>query len=266
MGKLLKGVQSTTEQAVQSVTAMKNVKSTIDSVARFSSVAQDMYALAGKTVLLSLSKAWLGVGLIKPARTEKISTDSTASKHAPTAAFSERAETPEIDRFDTSKMWSIRFGDYFMPLSQTYAVRASKKLNVSSLVDGIDIIQQTRKEAKSVDCTLKISVNTEHKNLNLASEDGKIKQLAEFLSELYEDDVVFNVDNETINDTLGIEWVIMSSFKFIPRAGQRTFTFEFSLTEVKFGDNVLTFDERQIQDPQEEANFFTLPDSVATGA
>jgi plasmid replication initiation protein len=138
-----------------------------------------------------------------------------------------------------------------MPLSQTYSVRATKKLNISSLVDGIDIIQQTRKEAKTVDCTLKISVNGDQKNLQLVNENNKIKQLAEFLSELYEKDVVFNVDNETINDTLGVSWVIMSSYRFMPRAGSKLFTFEFSLTEVKFGDNVLTFDENQIQAPTE---------------
>jgi hypothetical protein len=70
------------------------------------------------------------------------------------------------------------------------------------------------------------------------------------LSELYEKDVVFLVDNETLNDTFGVEYVIMSKYRFMPRSGSKTFVFEFSLMEVKFGDDILTFDEKQIQAPE----------------
>lgn len=231
MGKLLKGVLSTTQKVVSEVTAGKSVKEVLSSSTEASSV-RDNFAIAGNAVLLSLSKAWLGLGILKPAK------------------------TPEINRFDTSKMWSIKFGDYFMPLSQTYSVRAKKSFNLSSLVDGIDILQQTRKEAKTIDCTLKISVNSNYGNLTMLKDEGgelyKVTQLQDFLTELYEKDVVFQVDNQTINDTIKVDYVIMSEYRFLPRAGSKVYIFEFSLLEIKFGDNVLTFDETQIQTPVEE--------------
>ena len=59
----------------------------------------------------------------------------------------------ELDRYDYTKLYSLQIGDYFMPMSQTFSVKARKRLNVSALVDGPDIIQQTRKEAKTINCT-----------------------------------------------------------------------------------------------------------------
>jgi len=254
MGKIYKGVQSTTQAAVKDVTAMNGIKKTLDTGNEIGGVIRDAKAIGGKAVLLALSKAWIGLGLVNPAKTDgKEIPGVNAAWYARLNYKGQVSTTPEISRFDTANMWSIRFGNYFMPLSQTYTVRATKKLNISSLVDGIDIIQQTRKEAKTIDCTLKISINESQKNLQLMTrdEEGKnaISKLQEFLNDLYENDIVFLVDNETINDTLGVSYVIMSSYRFMPRAGSKTYIFEFSLTEVKFGDNVLTFDERQIQAP-----------------
>jgi len=254
MGKLVKGVESTTQKAGNEVTSLKNVKKSLDFANTVGSNVQDAYTIAGKAVLLSLSKAWLGISVFKPATTEKTLYDAAfARAYARSRYKGEESKTPEADRFDTSKMWAIKFGDFFMPMSQTYTVRAKKTLNTSSLVDGIDIIQQTRKEAKTIDCTLKISVNENQENLKIIEEDEKgireVTQLQKFLAELYEEDVVFQVDNETINDTIKVDYVIMSSYRFLPRAGSKVYIFEFSLTEVKFGDNVLTFDETQIQEP-----------------
>lgn len=256
MGKLYKEVQSRTEIAVKATTANNVVKTTLNTAKAVGSAIGDARQIAGKAVLLSLSKAWIGIGITRPAKTERaIPSGMTSDIYARLNYNNELSETVKIDRFDTSKMWSIRFGSYFMPLSQTYSVRAKKRLNISSLVDGIDIIQQTRKEAKTIDCTLKISVNEAQENLQIVVKDeegvDKIAKLQEMLSELYENDVVFLVDNETLNATLGIKYAIMDSYKFTPRVGSKTYIFEFSLTEVKFGDNILTFDEKQIQAPVE---------------
>lgn len=255
MGRVTKQVQSFTEDIKSSVTSNKTVKNVNQTLTQVGTDLQDAAAIGGKAVLLSLSKAWLGIGVVKPAKTQKTLdigvSGPNAASYARVNYKNEKSETPIIDRFDTSKMWSMNFGGYYMPLSQTYTARAKKRLNVSSLVDGIDIVQQTRKEAKTVDCTLKISINESQETLQIVDEDNSVQQLAAFLTELYEKDTVFAVDNATLNDTFGLDYVIMSGYKFTPRVGSKTFMFEFSLTEIKYGDNVLTFDERQIQGSDE---------------
>lgn len=178
-----------------------------------------------------------------------------------------RAEKNGIDRYDYTQLWSLQLGDYFMPVSQTFSLRAKKRLNVSSLVDGIDIIQQTRKEAKTVDCTLRLTLRNNQPNLMIARNtravDGEvwtygfdeyvetevqesINNLASFLSEFYENDGVFIIKNKMINETFGINYVFISEYQFLPKVGMGTFEFKFSLTEVQYGDDVLTFDVREI--------------------
>lgn len=152
-----------------------------------------------------------------------------------------------------------------MPLSQTFSLRAKKRLNVSSLVDGVDIIQQTRKEAKTIDCTLRLTLRNNQPNLQImkTTESGgfsiegvsnavvnsvsaKVVELAQFLREFYDDDAVLRIRNKMINETFGVDYVFISEYKFTPKVGMGTFTFEFSLTEVKYGENVLTFNLREI--------------------
>lgn len=159
-----------------------------------------------------------------------------------------------------------------MPLSQTFTLRARKRLNVSSLVDGVDIIQQTRKEAKTVECTLRLTLRDNQQRLMIEKikpdtysaqtefdEDDfeeveteeltaqtAIDNLAAFLSELYEDDSVFIIRNKMINETFGINYAFMSDYEFNPKVGMGTFEFKFSLTEVQFGNDVLTFDVKEI--------------------
>lgn len=177
-----------------------------------------------------------------------------------------------IDRHDYTKLWSLQLGDYFMPLSQTFTLRARKRLNVSSLVDGIDIIQQTRKEAKTVECTLRLTLRDNQQRLMIEKikpdtysaqtgfdEDDfeeveteeltaqtAIDNLAAFLNDLYEDDSVFIIRNKMINETFGINYAFMSDYEFNPKVGMGTFEFKFSLTEVQFGNDVLTFDVKEI--------------------
>ena len=90
------------------------------------------------------------------------------------------------------------------------------------------------------------------KILQIVNAQNDVLQLAQFLDDLYESDAVFAIDNETINNTFHVTHVIMSEYKFAPRAGMGTYTFEFSLTEVKFKDNVLTFDLKEVR-PEQKA-------------
>lgn len=156
------------------------------------------------------------------------------------------ASTGGIDRYDYNKLWSLQIGDYFMPLSQEFTLRAKKRLNVASLVDGIDIIQQTRKEAKTIDCTMRFTLRNDQPNLSIVTDGGEAEDamttFAKFLRQFYENDAVLEIKNSTINNVFDVSHVIISEYKFTPRKGAMTFQFDFSLTEVIYGDDVLTLD------------------------
>lgn len=215
------------------------------------STAGDLVGIAGKAAVLTLSKAWIGIGMVKPASTERRNDVPNIEElqHKQITRVEGRvrgASGAPLDRFDYEKLYSLQLGDYFLPLSQTFTLRAKKKLNVSHLVDGVDIIQQTRKEAKTIDCSLRISLRENQNNLQIVDINNEMQQLSWFLSDLYDDDAVFAINNDMVNNTFGVTYAIMSEYKFIPRVSMGTYTFEFSLTEVKYDDNVLTFDLREI--------------------
>ena len=156
-----------------------------------------------------------------------------------------------IDRFDYEKMWSLRIGDYFMPLSQEFTIRAKKRLNVSALVDGIDIIQQTRKEAKMIECSMRFTLRQDQPNLTMVKEaqQGAVNAMdtfSNFLRDFYDNDAVLEIHNKTINETFGVRHVFISEYRFTPKRGATSFQFDFTLTEVIYGDDVLTFDVREI--------------------
>ncbi len=204
-----------------------------------SSAANDLAGVPGKLAVLALSKAWIGLsvkGIIDGP--EKTVPKGVKDPRKYNVVFARKG----LDRFDRTKLYSLQLGDYFMPLSQTFTVKARKKLNVSQLVDGPDIIQQTRKEAKTIECVLRIGINDSQKNLQLLDVSGEIAKLNALIYDLYESDRVFEVDNEEINNVHGVTHAIMTEYRFIPRVGMGTYTFEFSITEVKYGDNVVTFD------------------------
>ena len=49
------------------------------------------------------------------------------------------------------------------------------------------------------------------------------------------------ISNQTINEVFGVIHVMITDYKFTPRTGMGTFMFEFKLTEVLYGENVVTF-------------------------
>lgn len=228
---------------------INKVNNTVSAVAN---TAVSAYNTAGNAVLLTLSKMWIGYGLVHPAKTDPNATlipvpDILKKKVDGTTPVIE-SEAQILDRFDYERLFSLQIGDYFMPLSQNFSLRAKKRLNVSSLVAGIDVIQQTRKEAKTIDVKLRMTLRPDgvHDNLKIVDIDNKIQRLSWFLNELYEDDTVFFVANDMINNTFGVTYCFMTDYRFTPRQGMHTYDFEFSLMSVAYGDNVLTFDLRQV--------------------
>ena len=208
-------------------------------------------SVVGEPVTLALSKAWIGISTVAPARTNDdalfslpswVKTEDDAVK-----ARTVSVETEKIDRYDSTKLYSLQIGDYFMPVSQTFDLSASKKLNFSDLVDGPTIIHQTRKQSKTINCTLRLTLRDNQPNLSIVQAEraqeaeNAMFMLAQFLQEFYEQDTVLAISNQTINEVFGVSHVMITDYKFTPRTGMGTFMFEFKLTEVLYGENVVTF-------------------------
>lgn len=226
---------------------------------RLGETASTIHKAVTEPVVLTLAKAWIGIGLIRPARTqeESFNTDPKFRPKLRTINSPERIS----DRWDYTELWHMQLGKYLMPQSQTFTLRAKKRVNISSLVDGPDIIQQTRKESKTIDCSIRMATREGKGNLNMlkerdatnstASQDSAVPsdigKLADFLQELYENDTIFRVWNNEINNTFKVEYVFMTEYKFTPRVGMGTFTFEFTLMEVLYGENVVTFNLRETE-------------------
>ncbi len=242
------------------------------------------------TIVLTLADAWLALGLIRPASTQgggwsDLITVPAWLKKAAVGKKDGETQLPSYVRDNYEALWHLKLDDYYMPLSQTFTLRAKKRLNVSSLVDGIDIIQQTRQEAKTIDCSLRLTLRKNQPNL-MVTTDGKLSEaitaasdihnyidgnillnsggvvnnnvkvvedfspLEEFsamLQKLYDENLVFEVRNKLINETFGVNWVILSEYRFLPKTGMGTFQFDFTLVEVKFGDDVLTLEKKEMR-------------------
>lgn len=216
---------------------------------KVSSTVQKGYDAVSGTVVLSLAKTWIAVGMVRPATTDgtpMFEKPAWLKSKSPAALKSTEGSTPTVDRYNYDGLYSVQIGDYFMPLSQTFRLRAKKRLNVSHLVDGIDIIQQTRKEAKTIDCTLRLTLRDNQDNLKIMKASNKVAELSQFLTDFYESDAVFEINNDTINNTFGVTHVMITEYDFQPKAASMTYTFNFTLTEVNYGENVLTFDLTEV--------------------
>lgn len=239
----------------------------------------DVAQATSDAVLLSLSAAAVTLGTIRSFKKKDKGGEVQDPELGVMTYGKQSIETKQesFDRYNPTKMYSLKIGDFFMPLSQSFTLRAKKRLNISSLVDGVDIIQQTRKEAKTIDCVLRLTLRDNQPNLTITdSITGKAEEIftrsytnlaggfestdegvvttshpkyiltafTRFLSDIYEQDKVVKIENDVINKTLGVEYAIMSEYKFLPKHGAGTFTFEFTLVEVDFNANVLSIPQQ----------------------
>lgn len=245
MAEFNKSVSAWTEKKAEQYTG-STFNRALNTVA---SSARGAYDIAADAVLLTLSKAWIGISATRPAKTNDDKAYSvpswlqSASTSPEVATIS--ASTPTLDRFDYTKLWSLRLEDYFMPLSQTFDLKAKKRLNVSSLVDGIDIIQQTRKESKTLNVRLRLTLRPGQSNLHIVNVENEMQTLSDVLSDLYESDQIFSVNGDMINNTCGVTHVIMEEYELTMRTGMM-YNLNMKLREVIYADNVVTFNLREI--------------------
>lgn len=247
----------------------------------------EVVQVASDAVTLALDAKWIGLSTANIFKKKKEDTSAQASTDTQLKKLVEGKDVAtqrvQFDRYDSAKMYSLQIGDYFMPMSQSFTLRAKKRLNISSLVDGVDIIQQTRKEAKTIDCTLRLTLRGNQPNLEMVQIDqqGKGRFAAEkytessgfdkqgslvqdieviaqskpkeildtltaFLSKVYEKDVIVELKNDVITKTFGVSYGIISEYKFTPRHGSGTFIFEFTIVEVDYNANVLEVSKNEI--------------------
>lgn len=273
-------IKATTERLGYDPTIVGSALGTTKEVIRaVSKGVSDVAQETSDAILLSLSSTEAVLGAINLFKKKDRESEVQDPELINLTRGKERIETKQesLDRYDPTKMYSLKIDDFFMPLSQSFTLRAKKRLNISSLVDGVDIIQQTRKEAKTIDCVLRLTLRENQPNLTITdSITGKAEEVftrsytntaggfestdegvvttshpkyilaafTRFLSNIYEADKVVKIENDVINKTFGVEYAIMSEYKFLPKHGSGTFTFEFTLVEVDFNANVLSIPQQ----------------------
>lgn len=226
--------------------------------------AAELYNTGADAVILSLAKAYLAIGTLRPASTDDAELFGAKvpvwAQQRKTSNVNVRGETEGVNRFAYDELYSLQLDEYFLPVSQEFNLRAKKNLNVSHLVDGVDIIQQTRKESKMIECKMRMTLGEEgNENLKLYDVTARIRELSDFLTGLYDSDKVFEINNDVINNMLGVTHVIMTEYRFTPRRGFKTFDFEFTLQEVEYGENVLTFNLREVNSDQDSTQRQLIP-------
>lgn len=158
-----------------------------------------------------------------------------------------------INRRDPNNDFVFRCGDYFLPLSFTYNVRADKQTAVSQLVDGPAVYQQINKNPKTVSISIQIQRDQEKAgdsddaSMAFASPDNssqyalQIRGLGSALNDLYERQDVFYIENKTLNNDLQLQYVYMEDYTFTVNQGSSIVDIEMTLREVNMQENAIVF-------------------------
>lgn len=189
------------------------------------------------------------------------------------AAYKTRPELLDINRQDTQNEFVFRCGDYFLPLSFTYTINASKNIAYSQLVDGVEIIQVVNRKPKDITLNIRIERNLQKAqntssgrsmsflNANVPGTakdniDGseidleeikyQITALGVALNDLYERQEVFRVENKTVNTDIGISYALLSDYSYRVNAGATYVDIMMKLHEVNMDENSVVFDRRTV--------------------
>lgn len=188
-----------------------------------------------------------------------------------------QASTPVVyNRQDQNNEYVFRCGDYFLPLSFSYSIRASKSTAISQLVDGVEIIQHINKKPKMVDLQIRIERNQNRiqntntgSNMSFVSSDlyspnsdirptiygveagsdpalMALVELGTALNSLYENQDVFEIEHKTLNNDFGLNWVFMEDFEFNTNPGSTIVDIKMTLHQVNMAENAIIFGEATI--------------------
>lgn len=180
-----------------------------------------------------------------------------------------KVEPSVIQRTNFENECVFKIGEYFLPLSFNYRLHAEKITALSQLVDGPEIIQKIGKRPKTIDLTLRVEkdfnkINTDSGTNNHSAmafvqgetlndpldPDGayvQLAQLATVLRELYEDNDVFLLENTTLNNDHGFNWVFMESYDYRPNMGQSIVDISMRLRQIDMTENAIIIGQSTIR-------------------
>lgn len=242
--KIVTDFTSTLSNTVKGVTSLPSVKTGLAVTSSYTD------GQPGEALILALSTAWIGLGPAAMVKRDLESLKGNAIGRKGLLNNPSRTEALALDRQDFKQPSYLRLGDTVLPPTQTYELRGGVETNSSQLIDGIDVIQLTRKKAKTIDCEIKF-VFSPRETDDTFSIRGKLDEIRDFatvIRELADSLAVFEVANERINSNFGVTYAIMTEYRFRENAGSNICVFNFTLVEVAFGANVLTLDARTTSD------------------
>lgn len=142
-------------------------------------------------------------------------------------------------------------GDFYAPLSIQYSISATKIVDDSQLVDGINITQRVAKGPKIINISFPIErlepldgagsddSTTIRRRPEVGNTPYSVYNLTSFLGELYDSDEVFAIENTVLNNEMGVEWAFIKNFRFEPRQGSTLADITIVLQEVNIYDPLL---------------------------
>lgn len=231
--------------------------------------------LAAAAVKITLGE----IGLAKIMLSRKVNTPKIGETSRYEPVPGSYASTGFVERINPKQYYCFRCGDFWLPISTTYEVMASKNTAISQLVDGVEVIQKINNNPKIISMNIRICRNQEKEGIAAGTGTGNsgnmafiandtamedtggiapvgmysVVGLGKALAELYERQDVFYIENEAINSDFGVQWVFMESFNFMTNAGSTVVSIDMVLHEVNMEENAVVFTSHDTVDPDVSA-------------
>lgn len=157
---------------------------------------------------------------------------------------------------DNKNDYLFRVGDYYLPLSYSFSVNASKNIARSQLVDGpmiyemtsynpVELILRIKLERKPIEYTLDGIKYSELTSEYLSFREsvngigGDIVKLATVLNDLYKNKSVFAIYNNFTNEEIGLQYVVLAKYSIEPSEGSTITNIIMNMLEVDLSNQTL---------------------------
>lgn len=147
----------------------------------------------------------------------------------------------------------FRISDYYLPLSYSLSINASKNIVKSQLVDGSAIYEMTSYNPAEIILRIKLERKPINDNgrydpmsfrQNQGAMAGDIVKFATVINDLYKNKSVFAIYNNFTNKEVGIQFVVLSRYAIDPQEGSTVTNITLNLLEVDLTRQTL-FVEKQ---------------------
>lgn len=147
----------------------------------------------------------------------------------------------------------FRISDYYLPLSYSLSINASKNIVKSQLVDGSAIYEMTSYNPAEIILRIKLERKPINDNgrydpmsfrQNQGAMAGEIVKFATVINDLYKNKSVFAIYNNFTNKEVGIQFVVLARYAIDPQEGSTVTNITLNLLEVDLTRQTL-FVEKQ---------------------